>query len=80
MTIVQRKVNNGNGNSRGRGHPDDHQLALYLRALIDDLRNVENQRRDCLREFGKRRADLYAVGREFGISPHMLRATRAMSR
>jgi hypothetical protein len=78
MTNPQRKVNNGNGN--GRGHPDDRQLAYYLKALVADLRTVEVQRRDCLREFSKRRTDLYAVGREFGISPHLLRAANRMSR
>jgi hypothetical protein len=75
MTTLPFKVN-----GKGRGHPNDRELAGYLKWLSDDLWTVEAQRRDCLRQFGKRRAEVYALARECGLAPRVLRAAYVMRR
>ena len=71
---------NGNGNGDGRHGRRERDLAADLKKWLADLDTAEDLHREELRQIRKLRAEVYDVAKKRGVTPTMLRATRALLR
>jgi hypothetical protein len=76
MTMLQLKVNGGNG----RGRPNERELTAALAGWLTDLDAAESLRKQQLREIALLRKEVYRVAAAKGVPAKVVRAAYRLTR